>query len=162
MKLVFGIVVTLLALIFGGIYGIKSVVFDRECGGHLKRAADANTVELARKEMEIAVQYLEDNNMTQGYTSVLYNTPDEDVGFWYQNLKSSLTELESVQPEATQLERSNVLIKLRETLLDDTHITRPRGIEVFPHNANYFWCGVFVALLAFIGVGLFFHRVLND
>lgn len=120
---------------------VNHISFDRNCGGYLKRAADANTIELAEKNLNVAVEYLERNEMTSGYTSVVYRTPDEDVGFWYQNLKASLKELREVKPDATQLEKSNILMKLRETLLDSgekgVHITAPDGISRFPNNTAY-------------------------
>ncbi|HMQ01708.1 MAG TPA: hypothetical protein PKD79_01410 [Candidatus Doudnabacteria bacterium] len=121
---------------------VASIQYDRGCGGHLKRAADANTIDLAVLELEIAVKYLEANNMTSGYTSIIYQTPDEDVGFFYSNLKASLEELKGISPEATPLERSNILMKLRETLLDNgeraTVTTKPPGISIFPHNTKLF------------------------
>lgn len=136
-----GTLVLLPLLVLSGARVVKMVLFDRDCGNHIKRAADANTVEMAAKEMRIVVSYLEENKMMEGYTSILYNTPDDDVGFWYNNLKSSLDELEKVKPETTQLERSNILLKLRETLLDHGNdgykVTVPSGISVFPNNIFY-------------------------
>ncbi len=35
--------------------------------------------------------------MTSGYTSILWQTPDEDIGFWYTNLKASQQELQNLQ-----------------------------------------------------------------
>lgn len=129
-----------------------SVVFTQECGGHLKRAADANTVELARSELETAVAYIEREGMIAGYTSVLYRTPDEDVGFWHRNLAASLEELRAVRSDASQLESSNVLMRLRETLLDHGEhgesITIPDGISVFQHNRAFCafgWLSFFAA-----------------
>ncbi len=128
-------------LVLSGVRTVKWVLFNRDCGEHIKRAADANTVEMAAEEMRTVIRYLEENRMTEGYTSVLYNSPDEDVGFWYKNLKSSLEELEKVKPETAQLERSNILLKLRETLLDHGDrgdaVTAPNGISVFPNNIFY-------------------------
>ncbi len=132
----------------------KYVIFNIECGGHMKRAADANTVEMATQEMETVMAYLERGGMTRGYTSVLYRTPDEDVGFWYQNMKASLAELKSVKSDATSLEKSNILMKLRETLLDEdrcTGVTVPAGISVYPHNTAYTFFGIFSLVMLIIG-----------
>ncbi len=134
---------------------LASVQFDRNCGGRLKRAADANTVELAKHELEVVVKYLEDHQMTEGYTSIFYTTPDEDVEFWYTNIKSSLAELMKVGPASSQLERTNVLIKLRETLLDsDASVTVPTGISVYPNNKTVCFLGFLAFLLAVIGLVL--------
>lgn len=126
----------------------------------MKRAADANTVGLAEKEMTVVVENMEARGMTNGYTSVLYKTPDEDVKFWYDNMNSSLTELKAVKPDAGQTETSNVLMKLKETLLDDTEtgttITVPDGISRFPNNKAYALASVITIILLIIGVVLIF------
>ena len=59
----------ILCLSFVGWSGLrvyKSIIFNIEVGGHLKRAADANTIELAKEEMEIVVSYLEKSGMKSG------------------------------------------------------------------------------------------------
>jgi hypothetical protein len=145
-----------LFLLWCGVRIVAEINFDRNCAGYLKRAADANTVELAAENLAVAVKYAEENRMTTGYTSVVYRTPDEDVGFWYKNLKASADELARVAPDASQLEQSNVLMKLRETLTDDgegggTQVTVPPGISIFPRNSFYLWW----ALLSFIGAACF-------
>lgn len=102
MKSVFATIFTILFLLWAGVRTVNHIQFDRNIGGYLKRAADANTVELAEKNLSVAVEYLEKNGLTSGYTSILYRTPDEDVGFWFTNLKSSLDELHAVKPEAAR------------------------------------------------------------
>lgn len=164
-KVSFGIVMILPVLLLWGALIVKGIQFNRKCEGYLKRSADANTVALSKKELAVAVQYLEDNGMTEGFTSILYETPNEDVGFWYNNLRISLDELEVVKPEATQLERSNLLMKLRETLLDDTssgvEVTVPKGISRFPQNAIFMWMSV-VGLIAALGGGLLIQNAFGS
>ena len=79
----------------------------------------------------------------------------EDVGFWYQNLKASLGELDQVSLTASQLEKSNLLIKLRETLLDQgkegISITSPDGISRFPLNTAYAIAGIIFFVLFIVG-----------
>lgn len=151
MKAVAFIIFTLAFIAWVVVRLVSYIQFDRNCEGHLKRAADANTVELAAKEVEIAVEYLKSHDMTTGYTSVVYTTPDEDIGFWYTNLTASLDELKKIKADAPQLEKTNVLMKLRETLLDQgekTHVTCPDGISVYPTNT--FWA--FFAVIATLGL----------
>lgn len=143
------------------IVGFRTVMFNRDCGGHLKRAADANTIQLAIQELKVSVKYIEDNGMTSGYTSVFYNTPDEDLGFWYVNLKSSLEELEKVKPETSQLERSNLLLKLRQTLLDHSGkdgetVTKPAGISRYPSNSGFAWGFIMSLVMALVSAGMWF------
>lgn len=128
-------------LIWGSVRIVADIRFGIDCEGHLKRAADANSIELAKQELAVATGYLERHGMTAGYTSVLYNEPSEDVGFWFRNLRASLQRLDREPATASELEKSNLLIKLRETLLDVTSsgetVTEPSGISIFPHNALY-------------------------
>ena len=137
---------------------------DRNCMGHLKRAADASTIELAHQEMGIALAYLKNHQLTEGYTSVIYTTPDEDINFWYRNLATSQEELETaLNNKASQLEKSNILLKLRETLLDHGSsgseiLTRPEGISIYPYNTQVAFLlltSLVVSLLCF-GIGCFF------
>lgn len=152
-----GLAMLMPALLLGGLRFYRSVQFDNGCSGRLKRAADANTVEIAKTELKAALEHLEANNLTRGYTSILYQTPDEDIGFWYKNLKASLEELEKVTEETPQVEKTNVLMKLRETLLDEgekgeTKVTIPRGISVYPSNTTYAFFTVLFGLLGIVGL----------
>ncbi|MGH1435133.1 MAG: hypothetical protein ACRBG0_11805 [Lewinella sp.] len=138
-----------------GVFGVrisKGVTFKQNVSGYLKRAADANTIDMANAELTKVINYLEANNLTSGYTSVMWETPDEDIGFWYQNLKASQQELETLNSDSA-LERTNVLMKLRETLLDTgekTKVTIPKGLSVYPDNL--FWgiltLSAFIAMMA--------------
>lgn len=145
---------------WSGLRIIASADFEVGCGGHMKRAADANSVELALQEMRTVIHYAEKNNLTSGYTSyfVLYRTPSKDISFWYKNMKASLEELESVKPDATSLEKSNVLIKLRETLLDkggsEDSLTVPSGISIYPHNLAYLF--MLIVGVIILGIGVLF------
>lgn len=129
---------------------IMSVNFSRNVKGYLKLAADASTVELAEEELGKALNYLEANNLTEGYTSIFYETPTEDIGFWYKNLKASKQELAKAR-NSSQLEKTNMLIKLRETLLDNgnegkAHVTYPDGLQRYPYNllfALLSWAAIF-------------------
>lgn len=158
MKRILVAVSAVMFLAWFGAHFVNEINLNRNCRGYLKRAADANTVELAKKNLAVAIQYLEENKLTSGYTSVLWRTPDEDIGFWYDNLKSALEELRKVLPEATQLERTNVLMKLRETLLDQgergTYVTVPFGMSTFPNNAVYAMWGTLSIILGGIAVSL--------
>ena len=164
MKLVHAIIVTMAFLVMAAVFIVKSVQFDIGCGGHLKRAADANTIELAMQELEVSVAYCKDQNLTSGYTSVFYRTPDEDIGFWFKNLSASLAELEALPATSSSLEKSNILIKLRETLLDqgkEVSVTLPFGISRYPNNLML---GIpFIILCLWMIIGwIFFFVELNQ
>ncbi len=151
MKNILSIVLILISLVIFGMRIAKSVEFKRNVSGLLKRAAAANTIQLADEELSKAIQYLEKNKMTSGYTSILYETPDEDIDFWYRNLKASQNELQTLNSDSA-LEKANVLIKLRETIIGKSRVTVPDGLSVYPNNK--FWAFLMsIAILAgFIGI----------
>ena len=144
--LVLAIVFTLIFFAWATIRIVKSVQFNFNCEAYLKRAADAPTVELAKTELKKALDYAEKNNLTEGIVSVFLKNPANDIGFWYKNIKSAYEELNSLADDATQLEKTNVLMKLRESLTDrdgsgGTAVILPEGITVYPNNVMYFWWG---------------------
>lgn len=116
---------------------VTEIKFNQNCKGFLKQTADANSVELAIDRLNVAIKYVEDNNLTSGYTSVLYKTENENVGFWYKNLLTCREELTQCI-NSSQFEQTNVLMKVRESLTDDgehgTEITVPPGISRYPNN----------------------------
>lgn len=140
MKVFISIIVFILTLISPILTTIKSIQFDQKCGGYLKQAADANSVELAERQLNLAIDYIEQHELTSGYTSVLWNTEDENIEYWYNNLKQCQKELAATKDNST-LENTNVLMKLRESLTDvdqnGTTLTIPYGISRYPNNLLY-------------------------
>lgn len=132
-----GILILILSLIVPIICVVKHVQFTQDCSGYLKQAADANTVELALERINMALNYIESHGLTDGYTSVLWRTEDENIGYWYRNIKACQGELEA-NLDAGSLEKSNVLMKVRESLTDEgvdgTELTIPSGISRYPNN----------------------------
>jgi len=147
-----------LFIAWGTFRTVANIQFDRKCGGYLKRASDANTIEIAKRELQRAVSYAEKEELTQGYTNILWQTPKEDIGFWFGNIKASLEELNQISSDATKLERTNVLMKLRETLLDQSDtglkVTVPPGISIFPYNVVFCFWAWLSAIIGIIGAGM--------
>jgi hypothetical protein len=142
---------------------VSNIQFDRNCGGYLERAANANSIELASAELAKALSYMEREQLTSGYTSIVYTTPDEDIGFWYTNIKTSHEELVGLSPDATSLEKSNVLMKLRETLTasgdrGSTSLVVPEGISIHPLNTLF----AVIATLSTIGFIVGVIWVINE
>ena len=132
------ILLAILTLVGTGAVIYKRIDFKQNCSGRLERAANANTVELAVKELNTAIQYAETKGYTTGYTSVIYRTPDEDVEYWYNNLCASRQELLNLPDSTSTLEKTNTLMKLRETLTDTgehgSYVIYPEGLQFYPHN----------------------------
>lgn len=100
--------------------------------------------------LNLAIKYIEDHNLTDGYTSVMWRTEDENVGYWYTNIKACTHELEQ-GIDSSQLEKANLLMKIRETLTDNgesgTVLTIPDGISVYPYNLLW---GILLIVASFI------------
>ena len=140
----------LISIVIITIIAIKSISFDVNCGDYLKRAANANTVELAIENLEAALAYIEENNLTSGNTGVIYKSPADDIKFWYSNIKSSYEELKSISSDASILEKSNALMKLRESIIENgekgEYLIRPDNISQYPNNALF----LFLKILSII------------
>ena len=150
--LMLAIISTLVFSAWGVVRTVKCIQFDTNCTQYLRRAADASTIENAKEELKKAISYLEENDLTEGIVSIFFQQPQNDVGFWYKNMSESYSELESLPKDATSLEKSNVLMKLRGTLTDDdgATVTVPEGISIYPNNVSYFWWGMISFSLTFI------------
>lgn len=145
MKKSIGYLLIIVAVAIFGFRVSKKIDFKQNVSGYLKRASNANTIDLAEQELSRSIKYLEDKNITTGYTSVIYQTPDEDVDFWFRNLKASQHELQSLTASSA-LEKTNVLMKLRETLQDT-----PKGISAFPDNRLWAILMLIAVIGGFIG-----------
>ncbi len=152
--MVFAIMATMVFGAWATVRNVKSVQFDINCTQYIKRAADANTVETAKEELSKAISYAEKNNLTEGVVSIFLHQPKNDVGYWYKNMTESYSELENLPEDATSLEKTNVLMKLRETLTDEedseVSVTVPDGISIYPSNVSYFGWGLLSGILCIV------------
>ena len=115
---------------------VMDVNFDRNIEGHLKLAADSSSIELAIDELKIATAAME--AYPAGFTSIIYNTPDESVTFWIKNTKTCLNQLEVIPKTASLMDKNSSLLKARQILLDHKSngesVTSPAGISIYPFN----------------------------
>ena len=152
-----GLIVALLVCIgvslsLGVSLWMRGVRYDQNIGGHLELAANSNQPETAQRELQLALQGMDDAGLTcrepaKEYTSILYNEPAEDVGFWRMNIEQTLTDLEALPDDADHLMVSNTLMKVRESLTDGVKVIAPAGIAKYPHNIWYFIWNVLAILL---------------
>jgi len=154
--LILAIVTTLVFCVWATVRIVKTVQFGLNCEAYLQRAANANTVDMAKEELVKAIEYIEQNNLTEGIVSIFLKNPANDMGFWYRNIKSAHDELVNLPADSSPLEKTNVLMKLRESLTSNdsngsTNVIVPEGITVYPNNVMYFWWGMLscIALCVF-------------
>jgi hypothetical protein len=150
MKGLFG-TLTILGIISLVLVSVVSIQFwysfKTNCGDYLKLAGDAPTVERANEFLDKAISYLERENKTSGNSALIFHTPANDVGVWYGQLKAAKQIVEQVlnyQPKASedpnllQVNKSNALMKVRETVLDQgengVSVTKPAHITWYPNQ----------------------------
>ncbi len=138
-------------IVWLSIVGVSAMMFNKNCGDYLLLASNSGSLHHAKGNLKKAIDYIEKEELTEGFTSVIYETPDEDVGYWYQNLKVAYQDLEKVD-SASSLEQTNMLMKFRETILGkEDQIVYPDGISYYPHNTILFilvWGSVLLFLFA--------------
>ena len=132
----------------------KEYQFNKNCEEWLKLAADANNIPIAKARLDKAISYLEKENITQGYTSLWFQTPDTSITEWYTNLKATQRNLENFKLDVTESDINNTLMKLRETLLDrgdhGDRVTLPPFIQYAPHNLLLFIVSIVFCLMLLI------------
>ena len=155
-KMLFGALLCVPFLLFNGLRIYKHIIFDRDVTQHLKRAADANSLDLAKQELKIVLDYCDVHNLKQGYTSILYTTPDEDIEFWYNNILDCHSQMLTLPKDAS---KDLILIKLHQTLLDHKDgyevVTVPSGLVYYPSNWVWALWFVFSILIGLCGILLF-------
>ena len=138
---------------------IKHINLAIGCTDYLERAANANTPELAIQQLDTALAFIEKQGWTSGSTYVAFKYPQCDMGYWYANLVAARDELKGLSPKSSPLEKSNLLMKLRESITDGSG---PNGKQelILPPNINFYpdqvvwvvwwWLGGALAVLFWI------------
>lgn len=145
---------SIICVLFIGWVTYVNIQFGLHCDDYLELAANANSIEIAQTRLNKAIDYVEAHNLTKGNTSIIWDSPTNDIGMWYENLKASQAELATVKPDASSLEKSNILMKLRESLTANgekgDRLVRPSGIAFYPNQT--FICFLFwLSLLVLAG-----------
>ena len=169
-KLVVGILAIFSIIAFLGwsvVRIIDAYAFETNCSQYIKRAADASSVEVAKRELGKAIEYCEANGLTEGVVSIFLKQPKNDIGFWYENLTIAYAELDSLPEDSTPLEKTNMLMKIRESLTDadgdgGITVTHPEGISIYPNNVMYFWWGTLSGIASLVFAIWWFFEHLYD
>lgn len=154
MKLTLLGVAGLLWIAFFGVLVAPMYETKQGCTGYLRRAANASSVESAAESLDTAIAYLQREGKTNGWSYLFFRTPDCDVGYWYRNLVSARDELRNIPATASQLEKSNQLMKLREVLMEDGKsgavVTAPPYLYWFPYEVGMWGLAAGILILALI------------
>lgn len=145
------IMVVLACFVLPAMMIAQEMKFEVACSRYIERATRTNNVEKAIDNLDIALEFIEENGYTKGNTSIFIEDPDNDIQYWYENVLGTRNELEQVVASSAE-EQSNVLMKAKETLTyaDDNGSARiPFGIEFYPNLLYWFIAEIlFVVLCA--------------
>lgn len=162
MKKIIALLLLVLCSVIALVRAMNNVEINQKCFDYLELAASASSPQIALIHLKKATKYLEQISLTSGYTSIIYKTRDENIGFWYNNLKQSEAQLEKVTAQTSAVEKSNLLSELRKTLLDqsnkDTILKTPPGLAVYPNNKLWV-ISIFVICITAVGliISVFMH-----
>lgn len=113
----------------------KAIVFDTQCKEYLSLAANANSIELAKSNLDKAIQYIEKNQLTSGNSAIFIKSPSNNITLWYANLKACQKEIWELSVKGgTTLEQTNLLMKLRESLLNNEVVIVPKFLSMYPYQ----------------------------
>lgn len=140
---------------------VLQISFYQNVTSYLQGAADANSVQLALDRMTPALNFLEETNRTEGYSHLLIKTEKVNVGFWYDNLVSAKKDVEEASNRTLgKLEESNLLLKLRETILNnDGNVTKPSHIVLYPNQRIFIFFIVLSVLAMPISFAMLLHSI---
>lgn len=161
-----GILVTIGAISFILVAIFSTIMwysFNKNCGDYLKLAADAPSIKLADKFLGKALNYIEENNLTEGNSAFIFHTPSADVGIWYNQIRGAkettsgiINRIQKDSTSVTQLEMDNALMKIREVVMDagekGISITKPTKIIYYPHQWAMLIWWILSALVLGIGI----------
>ena len=136
-------------VIWGATRLYVSNVFDEECAEYIGAAVTSTNIDSSISDLESAISFAEENELTEGYTSIFGSPPGEDVSRWYDSMvdvRDKLEELRRNDFPTVDLVAVD-LLKERSFALTKLHLSAyPKGISVFPHNTLFLLWGVISGL----------------
>jgi hypothetical protein len=164
---VFGIIG--LALALQGVLGFAFSVwvdfqFSQNFSSHLDRAAHAPSIKVAHQELKQVEDYLVTNNLTTGNSSTFYDVNQNDLAYFYGNVKDSTAQLAELEKsgDSTSVNSSNELMRIEGTFKvkgeKGESLRTPESLSHAPNQRIWFWLGL-LSFALFI-VGCFFIFVM--
>ena len=156
MKAIFGFNL-ILFLILAMLTIPSCIELDQKVESPLKKAADAGNIASSYVLLDKAVTNIETLNFTEGNSSILYDTDENDLTIWYGQLAELRDEMTVLKDSTlTLMDESNYLIKLRETILDSSGekgdvVTMPSNLIHYPYHGIMLFAIVICGILCIPG-----------
>lgn len=138
-KIIYGLGL-FLSLMFLMVYVPAHIELQQDIVSPLKKASDAPTLQSANELLKKAVGNIEKKGLDEGNSYLLYADDNSSLDLWYGQLKLAQIETDKLLSDSSlsRVDMSNHLIKLRETIVDDTNngtkVTKPPYLQLYPYN----------------------------
>ena len=98
---------------------ISTIYFRIKCETPLRKAALAETIPEAKVNLDKAIQFVEQNWLTTGYSSLFFKEDEYNITKWYATLKSAQSEIDILYVKGyDKVEELDALIALLIKLTD--------------------------------------------
>jgi hypothetical protein len=143
----------------------KAQRFDDNCVYHLGEAMKStSSADYSKSEMERAVKYIEDRNLTSGFTSIVGNQPDENLSLWYYDIRGKQAYIDHLHDLPSDVRKDQIADHAEYVNAFNMHrkdVDIPNGISIYPYNTLFFvWSMISIVMLLFgiIGVIIFIDQ----
>lgn len=134
----------------------KKALFD----DYIVAAYKAEDAKTAKKQFRRAMVWIEENGAKEGFTSVSYQSPTDNVNDWYENVANVDDEMDRlvITKDTPQPWRQS-MVHHRLVLVDGdgkvTSVQTPRGLYLHPNNRFFGWSTAvaLVGSLTFLTLG---------
>lgn len=137
---------------------VKNQEFDNNATYYIDGASKAKDIKSACEQINIANDYLVNNGLTSGYTSIISRTPDEDLFVFYQDIDKKMKYfcLTKDYTDESYIILYQKYVDMREMKPHD--ISVPPGISIYPYNLLYLiwmFVSIVMAIISIIGIVTF-------
>ena len=140
----------LVFLAWAGARIYAGIQFDQHIENYISQAASSPSPQIAEQKLGVAIAEIDREGLTSCNTGILFTYPTNDLGFWYGRLVDSRALLRRLPPGDSELEVSNTMMRVHESLVSDgkngQSIVVPEGISIYPHNVLFLWWGLLSGL----------------
>ena len=149
---------------------ISTIYFRIKCETPLRKAALAETLPEAKVNLDKAIQFVEQNWLTTGYSSLFFKDDEYNITKWYATLKSAQSEIDILYVKGyDQVEELDALIALLIKLTDipedkqcvflNDIVFVPTGIQFVPLYESVWIVFLFsITVCAILGITVYMEK----
>ena len=149
---------------------ISTIFFRIKCETPLRKAALAETLPEAKVNLDKAIQFVEQNWLTTGYSSLFFKDDEYNITKWYATLKSAQSEIDILYVKGyDQVEELDALIALLIKLTDipenkqcvflNDIVFVPTGLQFVPLYESVWIVFLFsITVCAILGITVYMEK----